>query len=370
MKQVLYFSGNTFNQVIKEAIEVAEQEIFPPVISNELDFLKTIRQNYVKYDTVDTLILDESICHQNTEDEVIEALEMIRSMYDDMKIIIFSPYREPGDDFLTRCFNMGIMNIITTSDFLELRKDLNHCIVSGMTYREAVQYKESRQEKVVVKHEIKRTVNKHMIGIAGVESNIGVTHNAIVLANFFRKQGFMVALVEMNSSGAFDAICRDFGEKKFKEGYFTLNGIDFYGNCNADKVSNVLEHSYNVILFDMGVYQECDRILFEKCEDRIIIASAKPWEMDATNSIFDLVSKEVLGKYVFCFNFTSQGDYDAIREGMSEVSKNVHFLKYTEQPFEEFDFADAEIIFEECLPEKVEEEKKGLLARFKKKKEK
>lgn len=63
MKQVLYFSGNTFNQVIKEAIEVAEQEIFPPVISNELDFLKTIRQNYVKYDTVDTLILDESICH-------------------------------------------------------------------------------------------------------------------------------------------------------------------------------------------------------------------------------------------------------------------------------------------------------------------
>lgn len=368
MKQVLFFSGNTFNQVIHEAIEVAEQDLYPPVISNELDFLKTIRQNYVKYESVDTLILDESVCNQNTEDQIIEALEMIRSMYDSMKIIVFSPYREPGDDFLTRCFNMGIMNIITTNDFLDIRKELEHCLVDGMTYREAVQYKESKAEKVVVKHEIKRIVNKRMIGICGVEKNIGVTHNAIVLANFFRKQGFMVALVEMNASKAFDNICEAYGESKFKEGYFTLNGIDFYANMTSDNVATILEHSYNVILFDMGVYEECDRVLFERCEDRIIIAGEKPWEMDSINHIFEIASKEALEKYTFCFNFTPQTDYTEIRRGMESLSSNVHFLKYTDQPFESSDFADAEVIFENCLPEKVEE-KKGLMARFKKKKE-
>lgn len=365
---IIYFTGKTFQHVIREVIEKNDELAFDTEPSNELDFLKTIKQNIIQYESVDTMIVDISVC-QNTEKELLDALEMIRSMYDGMKIIIFAPYREEGDDFLTKCFNMGILNIIISDDFLEIKQELEKCIVKGMTYREAARFKESKQEKVVVKHEIKRIVNKRMIGIAGVESNIGVTHNAIVLANFFRKQGFMVALVEMNDSGAFDAICRDFGEKKFQEGYFTLNGIDFYANYTAEKVAEVLEHSYNVILFDMGVYQECDRMLFERCEDRIIIASAKPWEMDAANTIFDLASKEALGKYVFCFNFTPQTDYAAIREGMGEVTENVHFLKYTVQPFDNYDFADAEEIFSDCLPEKIQEEKHGFLARFKKRKE-
>lgn len=365
---ILYFTGTTFHHVIAEVIEKNEEIAFPPDVSNEIDFLKMMRQNLSKYDGVDTLILDVSVC-QNTDEEILMALEMVRTMYDEMRIVVFAPYREAGDDLLTKCFNMGITNIITTDDFLKIKQELNHCITKGMTFREAVKYKETKSEKIIVKHEVKRTVNKRMIGLTGVESNIGVTHNAIVLANFFRKQGFMVAIVEMNKSNAFDTIGEAYREKKFQEGYFTLNGIDFYPNYNSDKLPSVLEHSYNVILLDMGVYESCDRMLFERCEDRIVVVSAKPWEMEATNSVFDLASKDVLGKYVFCFNFTPKTDFEAICDGMKDVSTNVHFLKYTENPFEEYDFADAEEIFAECLPEKIQEEKKGFMARFKKKKD-
>lgn len=64
-----------------------------------------------------------------------------------------------------------------------------------MSYRDAAKYKDSVPEKISVKH-TRKTVMKRMIGIAGTCENIGVTHNAIVLANFFRQKGYMVALVE------------------------------------------------------------------------------------------------------------------------------------------------------------------------------
>lgn len=355
---ILYLTGSTFEQVMKEVIEREGHIIFPPPpdFVGEIDFLKTVRQDIAKYEGLDMLVLDDSIC-KNTEDEIIEALEMLRTLYNDMRIIVFAPYREEGDDFLTRCFGMGIMNIINTNDFLQLRQELTHCIREGKSYREASKYKESKKEKVIIKHEIKRTVNKRMIGIVGVESNIGVTHNAIILANFFRKRGFMVALVEMNDGDAFDCICNDFEEKKFKEGFFTLNGVDYYSSQTADSLPEVMEHSYNVVILDFGSYEKCDRTLFGRCEDRIIIAGSKPWELTATDRIFQTSSKDALLKYIFCFNFTQKEDQDAIVAGMDEI-KNVHFLKYTEDPFSETEFVDGEEIFEECLPEKVEEEKK------------
>ena len=238
-----------------------------------------------------------------------------------------------------------------------------------MTYREAVRFKESKRDKVIVRHEIKRTVNKRMIGIAGSERHIGVTHHAVVLASFFRKQGFMVAMAEMNPSGAFDRICDDYEEKKFRDGYFTLNGIDFYANFDADMLPGILEHSYNIVILDMGVYERCDRTLFERCEDRIVIAGAKPWELPAMDKVFGMASRDALMKYIFCFNFVQPSDFQSIREGMGEI-ENVHFLDYTADPFSASAFADAEDIFADCLPEKEEKVKKGFLAQLKARKRK
>lgn len=366
---ILYFSGPTYQHVILEVIEKTNQMAFPTETSNEIDLLKTVRQNITKYDGIDILIVDESVCVQNTEEELLAALEMLRSMYDQMRIIILAPYRQEGDDFLTKCLQMGIVNIINTDDFLEIRQQMEHCMVEGMTYREAVRFKESKRDKVIVRHEIKRTVNKRMIGIAGSERHIGVTHHTVVLANFFRKQGFMVALAEMNPSGAFDRICDDYEEKKFRDGYFTLNGIDFYANFDTDMLPGILEHSYNIVILDMGVYESCDRTLFERCEDRIVIAGAKPWELPAMDKVFGMASRDALMKYIFCFNFVQPYDFESIREGMGEI-ENVHFLDYTADPFSSSEFADAEDIFSDCLPEKEEKVKKGLLVQLKAKKRK
>lgn len=354
---ITYFTGTTFNEAIGEVIRATEELTGDVCIADNQDFYKYIKQNIAILEGLDCIILDVSVC-TNTDDEILLALEMIRTMYNDIKIIVFAPYRAVGDLFLKKCFEMGIANIINTDDFRKLQEELLYCIKKGMTYRDAVKFKESIPEKVVVKH-VKRAINKRMIGVAGVESNIGATHNAVILANYFRSRGYMVAIAEVNNSRAFEAIGEDFDEKIFDEGYFTLNGIDFYPDVDEEKIQQIQAHSYNVIILDFGCYEERNKDAFERCEDRIIITGAKPWEMGGVNRVFALASKDVLAKYTFCFNFTAKKDYEAIREGMGEL--NSYFLKYTENPFEETDFADADDIFAEILPEKPMEEKKGFV---------
>lgn len=368
---ITYFTGSTYNQVIQSSIGETEELVYEPQIEEDQDFNKYVKQNLMNLTGIDCLILDTSVC-LNTDEELLSALEMIRTMYDAIRLIIFAPYKVTGDKFLTSCLAMGITNIINTDDFNEIRDQLKYCIQKGMTYRDAVKYKESHPDKVIVKH-VRRTVNKRMIGVAGAESNIGVTHSAIVLANYFRKKGFMVALAEVNDSGAFKEICEDFEESMFDDGYYTMNGVDFYPDMihqdtetkmDEEKMQVLQTRSYNVIILDFGVYSGQNREAFERCEDKIIIAGSKSWELEAVNRIFANASKDVLLKYVFCFNFTVRREYEAIRKGMGEL-QSVHFLKYSEDPFMESDFPDGDEIFADILPEEPEEEeKKGIVSKI------
>ena len=196
-----------------------------------------------------------------------------------------------------------------------------------------------------------------------------MTHSAIVLGNFFRRKGFMVALAERNDSGAFDAICTDFGEHCFAEGYYTLNGVDFYPGTEEEETDAVQQRPYNVIILDFGAYGPQNKDAFERCEDRIIIAGSKSWELDATNRIFANASADVLEKYIFVFNHTKQEDYDAIRKGMGRLEQ-VHFLPYAEDPLMSAAFPDGDAIFADILPEEPEQEAaKGFLSKLRKGKE-
>lgn len=364
----IYFTGSTFNQVIKESVLEVNALLYEPVIDDNQYFHKYIKKNIVGLSGIDALILDTSVC-LDTEHEILEALEMVRTMYDRTKLIVFAPYKMIGDKFLTDCLNMGITNIISTNDFNEVKKELVYCLSEGMTYRDAVKYKEYQPDKVVVKHAVKRAVNKRMIGMIGTESNIGVTHNAFILANYFRKRGFMVAVAECNASGAFEGIREAYEESLFEEGYFTIGGIDLYPAVDDARMQKLLSHSYNVIIVDFGVYSQQNKDAFERCEDKLLITGSKPWEMDAINNIFVWASKDVLGKYVFCFNFTQEKDYEEIRKGMGEL-KDVYFLKYLEDPFAESDFSGADVIFADILPEEPQEEKRTLFGVLRKGKKK
>lgn len=326
--------------------------------------LKYVKENSSILNSLDTLIIDISAL-QDVDEEILQSLEILRMMHDSMRIVILAANRGEGDSLLTKCFQMSIYNIINTDDFLEIKEELKYCIQAGMQYKDAVKYKESNeQEKVIIKTEIKQTVNKILIGIAGSETRIGVTHNSIILANYLRKRGFMVALAEYGERGAFQSIRQSFEERMFEDMYFSMNGIDYYPAVDDSALGSILGKSYNFIIVDFGTFENCEKVTFNKCNVRVIIVGSKPWEVMKINSVFSLVPEETLKLYHFCFNFTEKHLQNDVKKGMALLSQ-IHFLSILENPFTADEFADAEEILKEYMPVKQTEKKKGLFRRKK-----
>ena len=112
----IYFTGSTFNQVIHDTIESMDEMIVDPHVEDHQDFYKYIKQNIASLQGMDQLVIDCTAV-LNTDEELLAAFEMIRTMYDGIRIIIFAPDYKPGSPFLKKCFEMGILNIITTDDY-------------------------------------------------------------------------------------------------------------------------------------------------------------------------------------------------------------------------------------------------------------
>ena len=162
--QVIYFASPAYNEVIRKTIENCERVIWSDSdAANDYDFYKYVKTHVSFLGTVNELVLDINSTN-NLDNEIVEAIGMLRSMYNDMKIIIIATNRYIGDDLLATLFGMGIQNIICTNDYVDIQAELKICLERGKTYNESCVFKDVKKEKVIVRNEIKQTVEKIMIG--------------------------------------------------------------------------------------------------------------------------------------------------------------------------------------------------------------
>lgn len=361
---IFYIASSTYQEVIARTIREEELILQDSECSNEIYLNKYVRSNISKLTSLEEIVIDISAL-QDTDEEIQTALDMIRFMAYGIRIIIVAPNRKDGDALLAKCFQMGIYDIINTDDFLELKEELRLCLRQGKKYADAVKYKEgNEQETAVIKTEIKQKVSKVLVEIAGSEARIGTTHNTIILANYLRKKGYMVAIAEMNMSGAFKQIQENFCEKVFDDKYFSIGGVDFYPDSDSNQLASILGKSYNFILADFGDFTECDRVNFNKADVQIIIAGSKAWEITDVNRIFAMVDEETFKNYNYCFNFTVEKNHKDIVKSMKGVER-VYFLKITEDPFTTYEFPGAEKILAEYMPIMTKSKKRGLFRRDK-----
>jgi len=359
---IFYITSPTYKEVISSVIKDSDGFLLGGCEEGEDILLYSYVKvnNATTFSAIDCIIIDLNAC-ADIDEKIIEALEMLRMTNDDIRIIILATMRHPGDALLTQCFQMAIYDIICTDDFLEIREELKYCLTKGKQYKDALEFKNASKEQVVVKTEVKKTVNKVMIGICGTQRRIGTTHNSLLLANWLRKKGYMVALAELNHHGAFSEMANNMEIRISEDGSFTYNGVDFYPQVDEGKLATILGKAYNFIITDFGAFKECDRVSFNKSDVRIIIAGAKAWEMPSVKELFSMVGEvDTLKRYHYCFNLTPDAWRADCKEGMGELNQ-VHFLEFTENPYVAFDFSDAETILKEYMPEKPVQQKKSFL---------
>lgn len=347
---VFYICSNVYKQSIIAAVTEAGELAAESLVADDVHLLEYMKKNISSLSQVSRLLIDMN-CIRDFDDEFIQAVEMYRVMYDTSRIILLATNYEPGDSLLTRCFSMGIYDLITTDDFNQVKSELEYCITKGKSYKDSLAYKEEKavSEKLVIKSEIKQVVNKVMIGICGAGSRMGTTHTAILAANFLRSNGFRVALAERNLSGAFAAVKESFEQSGYESG-FSVNNVDYFASCTDEILNRIAGRAYNFIILDMGSVDEADMVEFNRCEKKIIVCGSKPWETAYLSDVFAMFPEDILQGYYYLFNHTAAGNRDAIKKGMGVLKKNVHFMSYVPDPFPSSDFTDGAEIFREYLP--------------------
>ena len=340
---------NLFNQVINDCGE----KIIDHFCGDHFNFLKFVMANFPIVDSADVLLLDLTAC-EDSDEEIIQAFQNLKIMNDKIRIIVVDPDRYEGDEVLSKCFAAGIYDIIVTEDNVQLKEELSYCIRIGKKYKDSTEFQNyipysEYQEKKNQKPEAEDV----LIGLAGTHERIGVTHSTIILANYLRKKGYLVALIDRAEKPTFMDIEESF-DCESKKDFFTLDGVDYYRNGDVEEIKG---KGYNFILIDFGEYLKRDLPLFEKCDLCLIIAGAKPWEVEKTTNVFQNTLEEELKEYHYYFNFVSEDLKEEVRAGMG-ILQSVHFLKYAEDPFNSFEFPDIDEIFKRYKEPVIEDDTK------------
>lgn len=353
---VYYFSSDKYHPMVNKILTETDMVCVGKQVGENIFLKKIIKENITAFEHVDILILDMTAL-ADTEEEIKQSIESLHIMDYNIRFIIISPYKSEGDKFLRECFYMGIYDIITTDEYLAMSEQLRHSLIQGMRYKDALRYRDAIQEEET--QTTSKVIQKILIGISGSGPRRGSTHNSIVLANFLREHKQMVAVMEMNTSGAFAKICEEKKAKVFEEGYFSLQGIDFFPSCSIERLMAVAGKLYNFLILDFGNYYTTDKLYFNKCDVRMIFSGVKSWETEPLEDIFREQDEDVLQRYHFCFpGTTSRKVQNEIVESMKPL-QNIWFPEYTENPFDSSRFSEAVDILRDYLkPEHQDSNKK------------
>lgn len=406
---VFYISSTDFEEVIRKTIKELGANCTGKECSDSIYLLEFLHKNRNRMKKANKLIIDLNGV-QDTEEEIVQALEMFRIEYHQIRIIVVVPSYRVGEDIIKKFMDMAIYDVIIADNPKDISSELRNCLTTGKQYKDALllkqnigpeiekdifdlikkstnaaindvltsdvfadiitdfkycmmvgkQYKDVAKvtETTTVKRSLKRTANKILVGVAGAQARIGCSHLCIVIANNLRKKGYTVALLEHGDRGMFECI-REANNKEINdEKYFTLNDIDYYPNIDVNDIQTLLANKpYNFFVVDFGLYQICDKLMYNKCDARMLVTGAKSWETESIGQIFETTDEETLKQITYVFNFVSRSAQEEIRKEMSGLN-SLYFMPLAEDPFESCYIGAMEEIFDSFEQTSVEKRKR------------
>ena len=310
---------------------------------NEYNLGKFMQTELRNLNSVDYLILDLSAFTQLTDDdEIISKIVLIRRLYK-LRIIIIAEGYKHGNMLLGKIFNLGIYNIITATDDIKFKEELEKVLSDeGMSFGNSIKYKLDNnliginQTTKVIKEnfiKVKQTVN---IGIAGVERHIGATTLAINLTKYLSElTNIRACYIENNNHESIinlatnkDAIRSEAMNK------ISYKGIDLF--IKPKNMSDILSNNYNFYIYDYGAFKEMtdeERMSFLTRDLKVFVSGSKQWELPNLIDTFEIIGMDINTYLVF--NFTKESERENFRNSLGGYWKErTTFSEYVPEPFE------------------------------------
>ncbi|SHK75453.1 serine/threonine protein kinase [Anaerocolumna jejuensis DSM 15929] len=174
------------------------------------------------------------------------------------------------------------------------------------------------------------------VAIAGVQSRIGVTHLALLLAGYLNSKGVKCLYMEKNPTGHLRAILnsrkgelRADGIWHLKEGFF----LPF-----SQLSTTPLTEGFQIILYDFGTAFQEGRDEFNKADIRLLVAGTKDWEVESWKEAEDNLKP---GSSKILLNFLSGKQFrDFCREEKDNPYYRQYNCRYYRIPYEPDPFSD------------------------------
>lgn len=134
------------------------------------------------------------------------------------------------------------------------------------------------------------------IGIAGSREGVGVTHLAIMLANYLTSvERFKTALVEMNGSGAFRTIQKhnrkySVESKKSSLEYFEREKVTYFPHPSERTLAGIFGSDYEYIIMDFGCEWKQQKLEWVRCNKNVLVGSCCEWQQDSFSEMLEEVS--------------------------------------------------------------------------------
>ncbi len=316
------------------------------------------------------LILDITDLKEKDE-AIIKSVVAIKSMHKIRIIVMATGYKE-GDNLLAKLFKEGIYNFVIGDSYQKQEEEFKKCLSEdGNEYMDAIRFRveentNNGKKKIIIKKEFQKLKQLLTVAIAGTQSHIGTTTQALLLCSFFYERGLKACYVCANNNPDIEELRLNL-DKDLTNGMFQYNGIDIYDK--NEKIS-AMAYGYDVYVYDYGVLNNSNLDLFISNDKRIMVGGSKLWEVKAIFQSFSRLEK--LNDVFYILSHCPIDDRNNLTSNMGKYRKKTFFSEYAPNPFETNKNAD---IFQSIFKDNIEEksnslitiEKKGIFDIFKKK---
>ena len=294
-----------------------------------------VKKNTSGISNFDAIIIDLGVL-TDTDEKIIESIEMLRFYDDKMRIIIFEGRRPNSYKLLHTCFLNGVYNLIIMDTFIDIRNNLKKCICQGMSYKEASLFRS--EENLFKKAEEPLGSQKKTLVYTGTQNRVGVTHCVISAAYALRSYGYLVAVVDCTGSTDYVNIMHSYEKKLGDDLKFPLEEIDFFIKPASSECISP-SAAYNFIIYDMGHYgrisalNDSEKEIYKSAEEKVLVCGSKPWEIPYLSQIVGNMADEEKESMKFLFNLTESALKNDIKKMMKQCGikeDSVHFMDYIE----------------------------------------
>ena len=276
---------------------------------------------------------------KDTPDEIIEAIEALRSLNSSARVIVIADGESPGSSLINKLLNMGIYDIVLEPNQASLKKSLttgyakdeaiiNCAYVPAPAVESLPQPVPGIREIYKANRNFKKRKPYVTIAICAAEPHIGATHQALLMAKFLTYIGFRVCYLEANRRRKIVYLANIYpinaNERKHLIQY---EGIDIYFDFNTPEV---VDMGYDFFIYDMGRLNEMDANSFTTKDLRFIVGGVKAWEIPSYNAVLGMAGAEK--SFSFILNHAPASEMAMIRDMMSGFK--LYFSDYAPYPFE------------------------------------